>query len=712
MVIFVIRQKCQHNIMKFIFLYISILFFSLIPFSKAQILYSESFNGLSLNTATYSVNGATKTFGYNDVPSTMFTINDGNLIADTTSGNYPFHANGQKQKAWLAYQEANQTDTFAVSTSWLNPIGNAAAWLITPTISNIAANTVLTWESVSPDTANADGYEVYVSTVTSSTPTVNDFQVLIFSTLTEPSTWQKHGLSLGAFAGQSIRIAFKNMSSNKYQLWLDDIKIENITNAYDASAVAHHIYKYSTINTNNVITATFKNNAYTPISNLDINYQLNNGTIITETKILSPALNYLESRVLTFSMPFNSSTAAYNDFKIWTGNINAQADQNHTNDTITGNITLATSTPVKNILVEPVIGARDAWSPDTYLKLKNIASTDSNVIIAAHHQQDNMSSFSSSALITDFSADYNQTLIDRYYFPSQYKALISSTEASTLIAQRFAMKVPATVTLTNITYDTITRQINATVSTTFYADVKGNYLLNLYVKENNVYGPMADSSDNGWNQYNAFYNIPASVYYQYGNYDSGSDEYIMSAASYKHQYVIDTMLSTTYGATAGIPVSGSTIGQTYTLSYTYTLPIASMGEFRYNADNIYLIGTLSEYGTNITDKTILNCAEVKLTSKPETMVGLSEYTLHNVGTKLYPNPTSNACFVQFTLQTDELISFEIYNTLGELISIESQFYSAGNVKHPLSIEHLPTGNYYVRMILKNQKLTKKLIVIK
>jgi len=109
----------------------------------AQTLYSERFNTLTLNTGTYSSSGSIQTYSYKDVPSTMFTINNGLKTADTLTGNYPFRANGQKLKAFLSYKQANQADTFAVSTSWLKPTGVADAWLITPTINSIALSPML-----------------------------------------------------------------------------------------------------------------------------------------------------------------------------------------------------------------------------------------------------------------------------------------------------------------------------------------------------------------------------------------------------------------------------------------------------------------------------------------------------------------------------------------------------------------------------------------
>ena len=232
----------------------------------AQVLYSERFNAVSgLNTGTYTANSSLQSYLYGNVPSAMTSINNGNLYADTTLGNYPYKAPLQSQKGWLAYRPANITnitDTFAISTSWLIPTGNSNSWLITPTINNIASNSVLSWEAMAPDANNLDGYEVYVSTNTLTAPSVGDFTTLVYATAAENNNWQTHSISLSAYAGQNIRVAFKNNSTNKYQLWLDDIVVKNIPNAYDIVGKSNDTYKYTVVNTNNSIIATFQNNGY------------------------------------------------------------------------------------------------------------------------------------------------------------------------------------------------------------------------------------------------------------------------------------------------------------------------------------------------------------------------------------------------------------------------------------------------------------------
>ncbi len=676
---------------------------------SSQILYSEHFNALSLNTGTYTNNS--NAYLYADVPNGMFTINTDSLKADTLGGNYPFKSLSRYQKAWLSYVPHNGTDTFAVSTSWINPLGTANAWLITPTIDSIKFNSVLSWEAMAPDINNPDGYEVYVTTNTTSTPIVSDFSALIFSTTAEKSNWQTHGISLAAFAGQSIRIAFKNNSSNKYQLWLDDIIVENISNGYDAGSLSHDVYKYSSVSANNTISATFKNYGYAPINNLTINYKMNNGPTVNEIKILSPPLNYLESRSLSFSIPYTSAIPQYNTFKVWSSTINGLADQNNGNDTILGELTISSSVPQKKVLIEQFTGAWCGWCPDGYTVLNSIVSTNTNVIAASIHDNDNMATIEGNALIADYATEFPSATIDQYQFSTTDEIAITRNNWNSFINQRLVMKVPATVAITNVTYDSLTRQIDATVSSSFVGDVKGDYRLNLYIKENNVYGPSLDLTDNQWNQHSSLFNVGASPYYQMGSYLNAST-YLLSPAEYKHQYVVNKMTDGSYGASGIIPANGLTNGQTYSKTYSYTLPFLTAGEFRYNVANIYLIGVLSEYNADPKKRSVLNIAEAKLTSGPEVLVGIKEISKADLQLNVFPNPATDVCNLTYNLKNDEYVKVSVYNTLGELVYIETKNAKAGNVLHNLNINTLPSGNYSVQVSFKNNVITKKLTIIK
>jgi hypothetical protein len=333
------------------------------------------------------------------------------------------------------------------------------------------------------------------------------------------------------------------------------------------------------------------------------------------------------------------------------------------------------------------------------------------VIAASIHDNDNMSITEGNTLISDYTSTFPSATIDQYYFPTSENIAVNRENWNNMIAQRLAMKTPATVTVTNVSYNSITRQIDATVSSTFVGDVKGDYRLNLYIKENNVYGPVNDNSDNQWNQYSYLFNIGSSPYYQKGTYLNSTTN-LLNPSDYTHQYVINHMADGAYGTTGIIPTNGPTNGLTFSKTYTYTLPSPSGSEFRYNADNIYLIGVVSEYNVDSKNRSILNAAEVKLTVNSEVLVSVKELIASDVQLNVYPNPATDVCHLTYKLKQDEFVKVCIYNALGELVSIETKNVNAGEVIHTLNTHELQSGNYSVQVSFKSTVVTKKLTIIK
>ncbi len=683
---------------------------------KAQTLYSERFNSLSLITGTNITNGAN--FGYTNLPTGMISINNGNFKADTLSANYPYKAPLQSQQAWLAYKptpNANTNDTFAVSTSWLLPTGTAQAWMITPLINNIASNSVLTWEAMAPDASNADGYEVYISTSTNSVVTIADFSIKLLTITAENNTWTGRGVSLAAYAGQNVRIAFKNNSTDKYQLWIDDIIVSNISNQYDVAGISNQTYKYALTNTTHSIAATFQNNGYAPITSLTLNYKAGTNATISEVQNFTSPIQYSDKKQLVVSNPFISSVSAYNDLKIWVSSINGQVDQVPSNDTVVSFITVQPSAPAKKVLIEEVTSTNCGFCPDGQEKLKTIAS-NTNVVVASVHFLDNYDTFSNVGLVAytgNVSPQENPVgLIDRYYFTDVNSFSVDRLNWNSSILKRQNMIVPATVSITNVSYNSSTREVTATVASNFAGNIKGDYRLNLYVKENNVHGPTGNVS---WYQLSYLYNVPTSAYYQIGavaNSSTNPVSYVLNDTEYQQQYLINDMLGSVDGLAGIIPSNGLTAGQTYSTSFTYTLPTATAGEFRYNDFNTYLVATVSEYNADIKQRNILNVTEKKLTTSPESIVGIKEQAKSNFNINLYPNPATDAVVLSYTVKETQPVTISVYNTLGELVLLENTIANSGVTNQVMNVSSLLSGNYSVVVRFKNESVTQKLTIIK
>ncbi len=696
---------------------------ALISFSKlnAQVLFSDNFSSLTLQNDVQVIGSKTITTTYTTVPNGYYLIDDGfkNNVGSNNAPNKPFNVLGLKTTGWAVVYNAIENDTFLVTTSWLDTTAAANRFIVTPVINGIAANSVLSWEAKSPDANYREGYEVYVTTNTTGTLTASSFSLTdrVFNITDgnttgggEKSVWTKRGVSLAKYAGQNIRVAFKNISQNMYQLWVDDITVANLNDSLDAELSAGlGIYKYNTINTNDNINFRFTNKGYKSTNLLSLQYSIkgpaNYG--VSETFILSTPVNPYGFTDLTFSTPYNMSAPGYYNVKIWVNGVNGANDQNKLNDTIYTGLSIMTAKPSKSVLVEQFLSTFDGNSPDGQEKLA--ALTSSNVIAVNIHDGDSLRNTSASGIISAYKKKSTTAIIDRNYFNDISSSTIERGSYSTRINQRLAAVVPASISITAKNYNTTTRELTFTVQTNFVAETFGDYRLNAYITENNVGVAGADTTFNGWNQLSFMYNTPWSPYYQKGYYLASANGYVLNAWQYKHKNVLDTVLDGSFGAAGIIPMTGGTLNQTYTKAYSYTLPIAPAGINKYNPDNIYIVANISEFNMDVAQRNILNCAQDKVTANAE-MVSVMEQ-LSAARFNIYPNPANGLVNLLIPENSfNEAITITITDILGKVVYTEMAGMKFGLIQ--LNLYHLENGAYFIKLKGGNSERSQKLIISK
>lgn len=320
------------TIMKKLLLLFSVLFLGTQAFS--QILFSEDFDGISGPTA-----GGAGTYTF---PPGWLLRNVDNLTP-SASVNYV-------NEAWERREDFsfNVADSVAFSTSWSTPAGTANDWMWTPLVGTITANTILKWNAVAYDVSYPDGYEVRVMTSVQGPPTggagvignqiTNSTQV--FSIAAENSAWTAHQLSLAAYAGQSIYIGFRNNSTDKFVLLIDDVVVEIQTN-YDLrvnnGTVGHGEYTVApsdqlTTTQNIQLKGSIQNVGLLSVTNarLACDVMLNGSLLTTVESAITPSLaaNATEAKTIDY---FPTANGIYT-FKFYPKM--TEVDQVSTNDTI------------------------------------------------------------------------------------------------------------------------------------------------------------------------------------------------------------------------------------------------------------------------------------------------------------------------------------------------------------------------------------------
>ncbi len=120
------------------------------------------------------------------------------------------------------------------SPSWYSPAGKSNDWLISPAVV-VGSNSCLSWKAYSQDQYFKEAYEVRIA----SQPDTAQFMAnpALVTVGAETGTPIFNSASLAAYAGQTVYIAFRQVSDDKFVLCLDDVKVANV-NAIDIGVFA------------------------------------------------------------------------------------------------------------------------------------------------------------------------------------------------------------------------------------------------------------------------------------------------------------------------------------------------------------------------------------------------------------------------------------------------------------------------------------------
>jgi hypothetical protein len=336
--------------------------------ADAQIIFQEDFDGIGGPTA-----GGAGTYTF---PAGWFLRN----VDNRTPASQVNYVN----EAWERREDFanNVADSCAFSTSWYTPAGASDDWMWTPLIGPLPANCVLKWNAVTYDASYPDGYQVRVMTSTQGPPTggtgvmgnqvTNSTQV--FSIPAENTTWTARQLSLNAYAGQSIYIAFRNTSNDQFILLIDDVTVEvQVNNDMQLLSSMPVDTQYTIIPLAQTpsfeFAGTIRNNGLNAATNVSVGVTVFDGNMSSVYNATSAVIPSVASGATTsFSVaPFTPSSA---DFYTVRYLVSASvADQVPANDTSWEYILVSDSTYARdngNVTGGLGIGAGDGYLGQAY----------------------------------------------------------------------------------------------------------------------------------------------------------------------------------------------------------------------------------------------------------------------------------------------------------------------------------------------------------
>lgn len=648
-----------------------------------QILFSENFGSMTLASGTYGF-----------IPAGMIGINADGFPANT-NGNPPFNLNGYLNlAAAVGYTDPMGTDTAAIMTSSLNPPGQADRWLISPPISGITANTMMSWESKAYAAAMADGYEVWVSAAAgnSSNPVVSDFTALssnrVFDLAAENNTFTSHMVSLSAFAGQTVRFAFRNDSYDKLRLFIDDILVFSpFADDIWLTAVAPTGYDvWGAVNTGKTISGTVVNNGYSPINSFTAKYS--DGNVVSQT-FSNLNLAYGQSYNFTFSVPYTIASADQSVMNIW---VEISNDANNANDTLSTHINGTSFVPNHKVVFEESTGTWCGWCVRGTVYMDSIHQVHpSTTELIACHNFDVMS-------VTPYSDSMSYIL---YAYPSIWgeRGEIDLPDSIFSIYNSHINHFAFADLNVTANFNPVTRVVNVDVATTPASTINTNnsaendFRLCVAYTEMNVTGTTPDYDQANYYSYQA-YNLPLSG----AGHDWQSEPDPVPAANMHYDFVAREFSGGFRGLANSLPdtlIAGTTCHNT---SFTYTVPAA------YNAANMRAIAILFDTKNGV----IYNANGAPFT----TPSGISSAEGTNTNDfLLYPNPGSDLVNLGLSLNEEGNVRIDVYNSLGELVYSETkQNLAAGQHRIELNAGNWANGLYSVTVSTAGGTTMRKLTV--
>ena len=212
---------------------------------------------------------------------------DGNVISDEFMGFDP---------GFGPAAVSGPTDIRAIGVSTFEMGATSDNWLISPALTINLSGSILSWEgaSLSGDANQLETYRVMVST---SGQSVSDFTGELTRVNSENAQTTEHSVDLSAYVGQTIFIAFNQITTAGYALALDNIKVVEPSTGSSAELVS------------------ISGNRYQDIDALDLTIEvLNNGSEVINNITVEGAINGMAGEFMFNDLSIAPNEVAFLDF--------------------------------------------------------------------------------------------------------------------------------------------------------------------------------------------------------------------------------------------------------------------------------------------------------------------------------------------------------------------------------------------------------------
>ncbi len=610
----------------------------------------------------------------------------------------------------------------AVDASVGSPAGPDSDWMITSaqTIPSTAgSSTLLNFNIISltnaPDFPDQSTIEVRISTNTNSTTDFTD--LLTVAQTTAANQFQFRSIDLTSYAGQTIYIAFVNVTDGGFALGVDDVLLTTVPN--DAISLAGLTFDdYSTTAGETVtITGVVTNEGAREITSFDVSWSENGGTPNTEniTGTIPPfsSVQFSHNTRLT-----GGAVGTATPIEVTVSNPNGNTDPDVSDNTMSTDYVVANGTTVaKNSVLEEFTTARCQFCPDGQVIVDYMLENNDDVIAYGVH-----SCFNTDGMTNDEATDICNTLgnfsapsamVDRYIFSGTNPTFGRTPPTgqgndqspwNLRANERADAGAPTSVVISG-NYDRQTRQVDVKVSTSFVDLFPGDVRVSLVIVEDSVaFDPNPQGYDGDWDQVNAYYAVQGHPFFNVGT-PANAAQTISIINGYVHKHVMRDILPSTWGDGSNIPaLSARAMNTAYDTDFSFTL------DQTYDDKQVSFVALVSRFGGIDNSKyEILNAEEVKASSLFGVGIEENNSVVNNL--EIYPNPSANVTKLKMNIATASDVELRLFDITGKELKYEDfGTMAAGNQAINLNVSDLANGFYFVNLKVGEETISRKISV--
>ena len=367
----------------------------------------------------------------------------------------------------------------------------------------------------------------------------------------------------------------------------------------------------------------------------------------------------------------------------WCDSINGDnPDEYAVNDTAKVITAYMVNPPKKTVLIEQFTSTKCGECPLAITAIDTALRANPRALHIAYHLQDSLSLKRADTLSESFEAIKGSVMIDRGLYPQLGSAIGLTVPRNSAFIQGKPIidavnisngtPTPADITI-NTAFNFPTRTLTCTITSTFEAEVSGDFRVNAVIVQDSIIGGSDFDQSNamsGDTTIPIWGNAPASI------------------SNFRHSNVARLFLDEAGIFGIADSVSFDTqIGKRYTCSFTKVIP----PDMDYRT--LSAIGFLYEYNPNPLLGRVLNSASIPIRS----IITNVQEELTFSGMSVYPQPANDIVSFQVDMPFGHN-RIEVFSLLGDLVYAEDIQHSGnGQYIGRIDISSFPAGMYTIRI---------------